>query len=174
MEPQVVFDDFEANDIHHNSNDSQEDDRINFHLEDRAPEYRNSRQEYYVSNDGDDSNDEADNLSEDEQQNIANNRNISDVIGSDLYNEIEDALGPFADDITDIISPPSLLISRTRICTESETPGRSSDILQVFRKTPSQLNHNIPRKEPRIRQKISNHASPMRNVGNCSTPQRLN
>ena len=102
------------------------------------------------------------------------NRNISDVIGSDLYNEIEDALGPLADDITDIISPPSLLISRTRICTESETPGRSSDILQVFRKTPSQLNHNIPRKEPRIRHEISNHASPMRNVGNCSTPQRLN
>ena len=66
MEPQVVIDDFEANDIHNNSNDSQEDDRINFHLEDRAPEYRNSCQEYYVRKDGDDSNDEADNLSEDE------------------------------------------------------------------------------------------------------------
>ena len=174
VEPQVVIDEVEANDVDNNANDSQEDDRINFNFEDRAPEYRNSRQENYVINDGEDTNDEADNVSDNEQQNIANNSNISDVIGADLYNEIEDALGPLADDITDIVSPPSPIISRKRIRTEIETPGRSADTLQVFRKTPSQLNHNIPRKEPRIRQKISNHASPMRNVGNCSTPQRLN
>ena len=167
VEPQVVLDEVEANDVHNNSNDSQEDDRINFNFEDRAPEYRNSRQENYVINDGEDTNDEADNVSDNEQQNIANNSNISDVIGADLYNEIEDALGPLADDITDIVSPPSPIISRKRIRTESETPGRSSDALHVFRKTPSQLNHNIPRKEPRIRLEISNKASPMRNVGNC-------
>ena len=41
VEPQVVIDEVEANDVDNNANDSQEDDRINFDFEDRAPEYTN-------------------------------------------------------------------------------------------------------------------------------------
>ena len=33
-------------------------------------------------------------------------------------------------------------------------------------------NRRIPGKEPRIRLKVSNEASPIINIGNCQTPQR--
>ena len=184
VEPHVVIEEVESignnndmnEEVNHGADNNQDEESIDMDFEDRAPEYNrhamNDRQENDVGN----LNEAMETLSRNEEQNDSYNSNLSDVIGAELYDQIEEALGPLSEEITadDIVSTPSPSLSRKRIRTENETLASRTDTSRVLRKTPAELNRNIPCKEPRIRLEVSNQASPIRNVGNCSTPQRAN
>ena len=110
-----------------------------------------------------------------------NESDISDVIGRDLLDAIEEEVGS-AEVLEQAISPSDLMspdtspvFSRKRKFPQNEENEtlRSSNPFKVFRKDPSQLNNQrIPCKEPRIRLEVSNEADPIRNIGNCQTPRR--
>ena len=112
-----------------------------------------------------------------------NDSDISDVISREILDAIEEEVGAAevleqAISSDDIMSPinTSPVFSRKRKLpqnTEHETLAPSLNPFRVFRKGPSELNHQrIPCKEPRIRLEVSNEADPIRNIGNCQTPHR--
>ena len=107
---------------------------------------------------------------------------LSDLLTRDVLVDIKRVVGS-ADVLGtgiftgDIISPcTSPVYSRKRTLPQNNdemTIPSTSNPFRVFRKGPSELNNRrIPGKEPRIRLEVSNEASPIRNIGNCQTPQR--